>query len=279
MTSDLVFAIDGIEARLSDPVRLHDAGPGVTGSYTEWIVQHPQLLGARVRVVASDLRWEGHTAGARIDVLGLDSDGRLVVGVVVVDDDPDQVLLRALTQAAYASRLDPQTLAEMHARHLRRQGQHVADDVALHRMVVHTGHALDPDKLAQARMVLFTEHVSPSLGTTIVWLDEMGLDIALQRLQAYQVGDQALLIVSDGRSRVHARGASRRTPSSSRHRTPRPAMWICQTATWCSPTDFGATASATTERGRLPVDRRDKRIEVGSHAARGCADPGERTTR
>ena len=196
MTSDLVFAIDGIEARLSDPVRLHDAGPGVTGSYTEWIVQHPQLLGARVRVVASDLRWDGQTTGARIDVLGLDSDGRLVVGVVVIDDDPDQVLLRALTQAAYASRLDPQTLAEIHARHLRRQGQHVAEDVALHRMVVHTGHALDPAELGQTRMVLFTEHVSPSLGATIVWLDEMGLDIALQRLQAYQVGDQSLLIVS-----------------------------------------------------------------------------------
>jgi hypothetical protein len=196
MTSDLVFAIDGIEARLSDPVRLHDAGPGVTGSYTEWIVQHPQLLGARVRVVASDLRWEGQTSGARIDVLGLDADGRLVVGVVVVDDDPDQVLLRALTQAAYASRLDPPTLAEMHARHLRRQGQHVAEDVALHRMVVHTGRALDPTTLGQTRMVLFTEHVSASLGTTIVWLDEMGLDIALQRLQAYQVGDQSLLIVS-----------------------------------------------------------------------------------
>jgi hypothetical protein len=196
MTSDLVFAIDGIEARLSDPVRLHDAGPGVTGSYTEWVIQHPQLLGARVRVVASDLRWEGHAADARIDVLGLDGDGRLVVGVVVIDDDPDQVLLRALTQAAYASRLDPPTLAEMHARHLRRQGQHVAEDVALHRMVVHTGHALDPGKLVQTRMVLFTEHVTPSLGATIVWLDEMGLDIALQRLQAYQVGDQSLLIVS-----------------------------------------------------------------------------------
>ena len=196
MTSDLVFAIDGIEAHLSDPVRLHDVGPGVTGSYTEWIAQHPQLLGARVRVVASDLRWEGQTPAARIDVLGLDSDGRLVVGVVVVDDDPDQALLHALTQAAYASRLDPRTLAEMHARHLRRQGQHIADDVALHRMVVHTGHALDPGKLAQTRMVLFTEHVSPALGTTIVWLDQMGLDMAVQRLQAYQVGDQSLLIVS-----------------------------------------------------------------------------------
>lgn len=194
--TDLVFAIDGIEARVSDPVSLHDAGPGVAGSYTEWIVQHPQLLGSRVRVVASDLRWESQTADARIDVLGLDGDGRLVVGVVVVDDEPEQVLLRALVQAAYASRLEPQTLAEMHVRHLRREGQHVAEDVAMHRLVVHTGHALDAATLAQTRMVLFTEHVTSALGTTVVWLDEMGLDIAIQRLQAYQMGDQALLIVS-----------------------------------------------------------------------------------
>jgi hypothetical protein len=196
MTSDLVFAIDGLDAHLTDPVSLRDAGPGVAGSYTEWIVQHPQLLGPRVRIVASDLRWESPTGSARIDVLGLDGDGRLVVGVVVVDDEPDQVLLRALTQAAYASRLDPQTLSEMHARQLRRQGQHIAEDVGLHRLVVHTGQALDPAKLAQTRMVLFTEHVTSALGVTVVWLDEMGLDITLQRLQAYQMGDQSLLIVS-----------------------------------------------------------------------------------
>lgn len=196
MTSDLVFAIDGLDAHLSDPVSLRDAGPGVSRSYTEWIVQHPQLLGPRVRVVASDLRWDSQTGSARIDVLGLDGDGRLVVGVVVVDDDPEHVLLRALTQAAYASRLDPQTLSEMHARQLRREGQHIAEDVALHRLVVHTGQALDPAKLAQTRIVLLTEHVTSALGTTVMWLDEMGLDITLQRLQAYQFGDQSLLIVS-----------------------------------------------------------------------------------
>jgi hypothetical protein len=194
--TDLVFAIDGLDAHLSDPVSLRDAGPGVPGSYAEWIVQHPQLLGPRVRIVASDLRWESQTGGARIDVLGLDGDGRLVVGVVLVDDDPHQALLRALTQAAYASRLDPQTLSEMHAQQLRREGQHIAEDVALHRLVVHTGQSLDPAKLAQTRMVLFTEHVTSALGATVVWLDEMGLDITLQRLQAYQFGDQSLLIVS-----------------------------------------------------------------------------------
>lgn len=196
MTSDLVFTIDGIEARVSSPVSLSEAGHAGPGSYTEWIVQHPQLLGARVRVVASDVRWDTPTGAARIDVLGLDADGRLVVGVVLVEDDPGQVLLRAMTQAAYASRLETQALADMHARHLRRMGQHISEDVAAHRLVVHTGHALDPVKLAQTRMVLFTEQVTAALGTTVVWLDEMGLDIALQRLQAYEAGDQALLIVS-----------------------------------------------------------------------------------
>lgn len=196
MTSDLVFAIDGLDAHLSDPVSLHDAGPGIPRSYTEWIVQHPQLLGPRVRIVASDLRWESQAGSARIDVLGLDGDGRLVVGVGVVDGDADQVLARALTQAAYASRLDSQTLSEMHARQLRREGQHITEDVALHRLVVHTGQALDDARLAQTRMVLFTEHVTSALGVTAVWLHEMGLDITLQRLQAYQMGDQALLIVS-----------------------------------------------------------------------------------
>lgn len=196
MTSDLVFTIDGIEARVSSAVSLSDAGQAGPGAYTEWIVQHPQLLGARVRIVASEVRWDTPSGDARIDVLGLDADGRLVVGVVVVDDDPQQVLLRAMTQAAYASRLEPDTLADMHARHLRRMGQHIAEDVAAHRLVVHTGHALDPVKLAQTRMVLFTEHVTPALGTTVVWLDEMGLDVALQRLQAYEAGEHALLIVS-----------------------------------------------------------------------------------
>ena len=196
MMPDLVFAIDGKEARLSDPVSLRDISGRQPGSYTSWIVQHPQLLGPRVRIVAADLRRESDAAEVRIDVLGLGDDGRLVVGAVLVDEEPDQVLPRALIQAAYASRLQPDTLAEMHARQLRRQGQHVTEDVALHHLVSHIGQALDPELLAKPRMVLFTEQLSSALGTTTVWLDEMGLDIVLQRLHAHQMGDQQLLLVS-----------------------------------------------------------------------------------
>lgn len=198
MVHDLVFAIDGIDARLSEPVSLREAGPPTSGSYTDWITQHPQLLGSKVRIVATDLRWQGEATGdeVAIDVLGLGTDGRLVVGAVLVDEQPQQVLMRALTQAAYASRLEPPTLAEMHGRHLRARGQHTADDTALHRLEAHAGGALRPDLLATPRVVLFTEQLTPALGTTVVWLDEMGLDIALQRLRAYAVAGQALLIVS-----------------------------------------------------------------------------------
>lgn len=197
MIPDVVFAIDGSEARPSEPVSLTDAGVEDVGAYTDWIVQHPQLLGPRVRVIATELRWEDdHGPEQGIDVLGLDEDGRLVIGIILVDDAPEQALLRALTQAANASRLAPETLAGIHASHLRRQGQQVADDVALHRLVVHTGRTIDPERLARPRMVLFTEAVSVPLSTTMVWLDEMGVDIALQRLHAYQLGEQRVVIVS-----------------------------------------------------------------------------------
>jgi hypothetical protein len=198
MVHDLVFAIDGIDARLSKPVSLRDVGPLTADSYTEWITQHPQLLGSRVRIVATDLRWQSDRGGEEIaiDVLAIGADGRLIVGVVVVDGDPPQVLLRALTQAAYASRLAPPTLADMHARYLRAHGQPSDEDTALQRLTAHTGAALRHDLLARPRMVIFAEQMSPALGTTVVWLDEMGLDITLQRLRAHETAGQALLIVS-----------------------------------------------------------------------------------
>lgn len=198
MVHDLVFAIDGIDARLSTPVSLRDVGPLAADSYTGWITDHPQLLGSRVRIIATDLRWESDRVGdeVAIDVLAIGADGRLIVGVVVIDDAPPQVLLRALTQAAYASRLAPPTLADMHARYLRARGQPSDEDAALQRLTAHTGASLRRDALARPRMVVFAEQLSPALGTTVVWLDEMGLDITLQRLRAHEVAGQALLIVS-----------------------------------------------------------------------------------
>lgn len=198
MVHDLVFAIDGIDARLSRPVSLAEVGPPTSDSYTEWITQHPQLLGSKVRIVATDLRWQSDRGDDEIaiDVLAIGADGRLVVGVVVVEGEPPQVLLRALTQAAYASRLTPLTLADMHARYLRAKGQAGDEDTALQRLTAHTGAGLRGDALARPRMVIFAERLSPALGTTVVWLDEMGLDITLQRLRAHESGGQALLIVS-----------------------------------------------------------------------------------
>jgi hypothetical protein len=198
MVQDLVFAIDGIDARLSKPVSLREVGPPTANSYTEWLTQHPQLLGSKVRIVATDLRWQSDRGGdeVAIDVLGIGPDGRLIVGVVIVEGDPPQVLLRALTQAAYASRLAPPTLADMHARYLRAHGQPSDETTALQRLTAHTGAPLRPDALARQRMVIFAEQLSPALGTTVVWLDEMGLDIMLQRLRAHEAGGQTLLIVS-----------------------------------------------------------------------------------
>lgn len=198
MVQDLVFVIDGMDARLSTPVSLRDVGPPTADSYSAWIAQHPQMLGATARIVATDLRWQGDGGAddVAIDVLGMSADGRLAVGVVVVDDDPSRVLMRALTQAAYASRITPRTLVEMHARYLRTNGQPSDEDSAVQSLTADIHEPLRPEALARPRIVVFSERMSPAIATTAVWLNEMGVDITLQGLRAHEIGGQLLLIVS-----------------------------------------------------------------------------------
>ena len=58
--------------------------------------------------------------GDRLDLLGLDEDGRLVLAELKRDGAPDTVEMQAIKYAAYASRFKVETLAACHADYLRR---------------------------------------------------------------------------------------------------------------------------------------------------------------
>ncbi len=198
--SERVFTVTGSTAAPAQPVTLAEAGLKERSDLQEWVLAHPEIIGDDVVVVTFEFdRWQAFGGGRerdRLDVLGLGADGRLVVAELKRGRAPDTVEMQAIKYAAMASRFTEDTLVEQHARFLARSGTSVDSDTARQRLIEHASD-LDPEQLRRPRIVLVAGSFPPVVTSTVVWLSEMGLDLTLQRVQAYRVfDDQTVVTVS-----------------------------------------------------------------------------------
>jgi len=199
-SSELVFTVEGSTATPAVPISLAEAGLRERDDLQEWVLAHPEILGNDVLIVTFEFdRWlagSGQRPLDRLDVLGIDSEGRLVVVELKRDKAPDTVEMQAIKYAAMASRFTEDTLVEQYAKFRSRAGEVIDEDTARTELVEHAGD-LDPEQLRRPRIVLVAGAFPPAVTAAVVWLNEMGLDITLLRVQAYRVfGDQTVVTVS-----------------------------------------------------------------------------------
>jgi hypothetical protein len=200
VADELVFTVSGAKAKPVRATTLPEIGLSERQHLQEWVPAHPEILGPGVRVVTFEFdRWwaAGGDPLDRLDVLGLDRFGRLVVAELKRDAAPDTVEMQAIKYAAMASRFTPEALASQHARFLSSRGQGVTDEEALAALEEHTqDKVLAVETLRQPRIVLLAASFPPVVTATAVWLREMGLDITLMQFQAYQTDTETLVTVS-----------------------------------------------------------------------------------
>lgn len=173
MRRELVFTAYPGRAELARRVTLAEAGLKERADLQEWIRAHPQILGNGVRIVTYEFdRWVSGTGARadRLDLLGLDENGRLVLAELKRDAAPDTVEMQAIKYAAYASRFTVDVLAACHADYLRRTlGTDVSDEEALAQLDEHCG-GLDRDRLAAVRIVLVAGSFPEPVTASVVWL-------------------------------------------------------------------------------------------------------------
>ncbi|PFG34543.1 MGMT family protein [Sanguibacter antarcticus] len=201
MASELVFTVDGSQATPAESVTLADAGLRERDDLQEWVVAHPQILGPGVMVITLEFdRWwsgSGTRERDRLDVLGLGTDGRLVVAELKRDRAPDTVEMQAIKYAAMASRFTEESLVDQLSRFRTRQGLPADEDTVRELLATHVGGELDAELLKRPRIVLVAGAFPPVVTATAVWLTDMGLDVALQRVQAYRtLGGEIVITVS-----------------------------------------------------------------------------------
>ena len=189
MADELLFTVLGSAAVPAEPISLVEAGLKERADLQEWVIAHPEIIGPGVKVVTFEFdRWRsssGPVPQDRLDVLGLDADGRLVVAELKRDKAPDTTELQAIKYAAMASRFTVESLAEQHARFRTLRGKKTSTDEALAELQIHA-QDLSNKTLRQPRIVLLAREYPMVVTASAVWLSEIGLDITLVQFKAYQ---------------------------------------------------------------------------------------------
>lgn len=155
------------------------------------MIAHPQVLGESVLVVTAEYdRWadtDGVPARDRLDVLGLDATGRLVVVELKRGTADRDVHLQAITYAALVSRFDLGTLAQAHRDFLSRRGQDLDLDACKRRLLDHVDGEWSPELLQRPRQVIIAADFPKQVTHSVVWLSEMSLDIDLIQVGLWKV--------------------------------------------------------------------------------------------
>lgn len=117
-TDELVFRVQDSVAQPARPITLAEAGLRERQHLQEWVLANPEMLGEGVLIITSEFdQWESRIGREpdRLDVLGLGSDGHLVVAELKRDLTPDLVTMQAINYAARASRFTLEQIAEAYA--------------------------------------------------------------------------------------------------------------------------------------------------------------------
>jgi hypothetical protein len=199
VADELLFTVDSSKATPAVQITLADAGLKEREHLQEWVIGHPEILGAGVMIVTFEFdRWKttsGPPPQDRLDILGLDETGHLVVAELKRGVAPDSVEMQAIKYAAMVSRFSLEALADRHAKYLSGRGQPCSSEEALGLLLAHA-EEITGETLKQPRIVLLAESYPKVISAVAVWLGEMGVEFSLMQYQAYKTANELLLSVS-----------------------------------------------------------------------------------
>jgi hypothetical protein len=158
------------------------------------------LLKRQVQIIAPDTliiaeefgNWED--SRRRIDLLGIDENASLVVIELKRTEDGGHMELQAIRYAAMVSAMTFDSVVEVYGQYLKQLGR---DGNARDQLLEFLGwNEPDEEKFAQdVRIILASAEFSKEITTSVLWLNDQGLDIRCIRLKPYRDGTRLLLDV------------------------------------------------------------------------------------
>ena len=170
------------------------------------LLDQPEVLGERLLIISEEFcNWQD--SNRRIDLLALDSNGRLVVIELKRGDTGELMDLQAIRYAAMVANMTYQQIVDTYQAHLEKRAgkdEVVEEDAADNLIREHLPNTEDGSQIIHTevpRIILASENFSRELTTCVLWLNDSwlrneSLDIKCIRLQPHRNGDQILVETS-----------------------------------------------------------------------------------
>jgi hypothetical protein len=181
-------AITGIE-------RVHFAGLGLLerGDLQRLLRDHIEVISPETLVISEEFSsWD--RSDRRIDLLGIDREGRFVVIELKRTADDSLADLQALRYAAMVSQMTFEEAVETFRVYLNHRNRS-EDPRATLLSFLGWRDTSDGRFGDDVRIVLAAADFSPEVTSTVLWLNERDLDITCVRIQPYRLNDSTLLDV------------------------------------------------------------------------------------
>lgn len=174
-------------------VRFSEAGIRERGDLQRLLKEAISIVSPNTLVLAEEFSdWED--SRRRIDLLGLDKEGNLVVIELKRTEDGGHMDLQAIRYAAMVSGLTFDRIVEIYSKTL---APNKKQEDALFEILGHLGWSSPEDGqiATNVRIVLVAADFSKEITTSVLWLNDQGLDVSCIRLVAYNHNDPTLLDV------------------------------------------------------------------------------------
>ena len=191
-----LYRVNEADGSLSEILETSLSGEGMRerGDLQRWLRDFPGALEPDMFVLSEEYSdWDDSSRS--IDLLALDQDGRLVV-IKLKRNEGAFMDLQAIRYAAMVSHMTFAQAVAAHERYLRRRGlEGDARERILEHLGVEGGGEAEIES-SRPRILLAARDFPQELTTSVLWLNDAGVDVSCVRLLPYRVGDDLVLDVT-----------------------------------------------------------------------------------
>jgi hypothetical protein len=161
----------------------------------KWIEEHPELLGEELLILTTEYDKFDKT-NERLDLLGLDKEGTLVIIELKRDNSGKNVDLQAIKYAAYCSTLTLDQVIDLHFDYCTKKGQPINRENVRNKIIEFIDNNEFDEINDKPKIFIVSKEFRTEVTASVLWLRNFGIDITCVKLTPYILNDSTIAFES-----------------------------------------------------------------------------------